>query len=81
VASTSRQVGQTLGVAAIGAVATAGIGGSLHADLAASSHAAWWLIAAIGAGIVALGLAASTTTALASAERTAARLQEAPQPA
>jgi EmrB/QacA subfamily drug resistance transporter len=81
VASTSRQVGQTLGVAAIGAVATAGIGGSLQADLAASSHAAWWLIAAIGAGIVALGLAASTTTALASAERTAARLQDAPQPA
>jgi hypothetical protein len=51
---------------------------SLHDDLAAASHLAWWLIAALGAGIVALGLAASTGAARASAERTAARLHEAP---
>jgi EmrB/QacA subfamily drug resistance transporter len=81
VASTSRQVGQTLGVAALGAVATAGVAGSLHDHLATTSHPAWWIIAAIGAGIVALGLAASTVSARASAERTAARLQEAPQAA
>jgi EmrB/QacA subfamily drug resistance transporter len=78
VATTSRQVGLTLGVAVFGAVATTGVDGSLHDDLAAASHAAWWLIAALGAGIVALGLAASTAAARASAERTAARLSEAP---
>jgi EmrB/QacA subfamily drug resistance transporter len=78
VATTSRQVGLTLGVAVFGAVATAGVDGSLHDDLAAASHLAWWLIAALGAGIVALGLAASTGAARASAERTAARLHEAP---
>jgi hypothetical protein len=78
VATTSRQVGLTLGVAVFGAVATAGVGGSLHDDLAAASHLAWWLIAALGAAIVALGLAASTGAAHASAERTAARLREAP---
>jgi MFS family permease len=77
VATTSRQVGLTLGVAAIGAVATSRVEGSLQEGLAAASHAAWWLIAGLGALIVALGLAASTTSALASAERTAARLQEA----
>jgi hypothetical protein len=81
VASTSRQVGQTLGVAALGAVATAGVAGSLSDHLATTSHPAWWIIAAVGAGIVALGLAASTGAARASAERTAARLQEAPQAA
>jgi EmrB/QacA subfamily drug resistance transporter len=78
VATTSRQVGLTLGVAVFGAVATARVAGSLQDDLAAASHVAWWLIAALGAGIVALGLAASTGAAHASAERTAARLHEAP---
>jgi EmrB/QacA subfamily drug resistance transporter len=81
VATTSRQVGLTLGVAVVGALATATVHGSLHDDLATASHPAWWLIAAIGAGIVALGLAASTAGAQASAERTAARLHEAPQAA
>jgi EmrB/QacA subfamily drug resistance transporter len=77
VATTSRQVGLTLGVALVGAVITAGLDGSLRDDLATATHAAWWLIAALGAAIVALGLAASTTAAQASAERTAARLHEA----
>jgi EmrB/QacA subfamily drug resistance transporter len=81
VTSTSRQVGLTLGVALVGAVATARVGGSLHDNLATASHAAWWLLAAMGAGIVALGLAASTAAAQASAERTAVRLHEAPQEA
>jgi EmrB/QacA subfamily drug resistance transporter len=81
VATTSRQVGVTLGVAVVGAVATARLDGSLHDHLATASHPAWWLIAAVGAVIVALGLAASTPAAEASAERTAARLHEAPQAA
>jgi MFS family permease len=79
VASTSRQVGATLGVAVVGAVAVPRVDGSLHDHLATASHPAWWLIAALGAGIVALGLAASTAAAQASAERTAARLHEVPQ--
>jgi EmrB/QacA subfamily drug resistance transporter len=78
VATTSRQVGQTLGVAVVGALATATVSGSLHDHLARATHPAWWLIGAMGAGIVVLGLAASTTAARGSAERTAARLHEAP---
>ncbi|HWH96313.1 MAG TPA: DHA2 family efflux MFS transporter permease subunit [Baekduia sp.] len=81
VATTSRQIGQTLGVAVVGAAATARVDGSLHDELAAASHPAWWLIAGMGAAIVVLGLAASTATARASAERTAVRLREAPQQA
>ena len=77
VATTSRQIGLTLGVAVVGAVVAAGLDGSLHEDLATATHAAWWLIAVLGAGIVVLGLAASTGAARASAERTAIRLQEA----
>ncbi len=77
VATTSRQVGLTLGVAVVGAVVAAGVDGSLHDELATATHAAWWLIVALGAVIVALGLASSTAAAHRSAERTAARLQEA----
>lgn len=77
VASTSRQIGQTVGVALVGAVATAGVGDSLHADLSTASHPAWWLIGALGVAVVALGLAASTSAAQASATRTARRLAEA----
>ena len=78
VATTSRQIGLTLGVAVVGAVVAAGVHSSLHDELAAATHAAWWLIVALGAGIVALGLAASTSAARASAERTAARLGDTP---
>jgi EmrB/QacA subfamily drug resistance transporter len=78
VPTTSRQVGLTLGVAVLGAVATAGVSDSLKSELAHSSQPAWWLIAALGGFVVVLGLAASTRAARASAVRTAARLAEEP---
>ncbi|AGP57983.1 MFS transporter [Streptomyces rapamycinicus NRRL 5491] len=68
VASTSRQVGQSLGVAVIGAVLAAGAasaaaGGMGHAASPAAAAAfvdaarpAWWIIAACGAVILLLGL-------------------------
>jgi MFS family permease len=79
VASTSRMVGQTLGVAVAGAIVAARLHGSLHANFATATHTVWWLIAVLGAGIVAAGIAASSPAAKASAERTAARFVEAPQ--
>jgi EmrB/QacA subfamily drug resistance transporter len=81
VATTSRQVGLTLGVAIVGAMVTAGVHGSLRDDLATATHAGWWLVAALGTAIVALGLAASTAAARATAERTALRFDDAPQAA
>src|SRR5881398_3383685 len=41
VASTSRQVGLSLGVAVVGAATTAGLTGSLAAGLAPASHVGW----------------------------------------
>jgi hypothetical protein len=74
VATTSRMIGQTLGVAVVGAVATAGVTHSISDQLATASHPAWWLIAALAVGVSGLGLFASTAAAQASARRTAARL-------
>jgi EmrB/QacA subfamily drug resistance transporter len=70
VASTSRQVGQTLGVAVMGVVAAAGVGkvgpGFVHA-----SHAAWWLVAGCGVAVLVLGLLSTTARAGLSAARVA----------
>jgi MFS family permease len=74
VASTSRLLGQTLGVAIIGAVATAGVTSSLADQLAVASHPAWWLISAGALVVVSLAFVASSTAARASAARTAVLL-------
>jgi EmrB/QacA subfamily drug resistance transporter len=74
IATTSRQVGQTLGVAAVGAIVTAHVGESVHADLSSASHPAWWLLTACGGLVLVLGLVATSSRANASARRTAAAL-------
>jgi hypothetical protein len=61
-------VGQTLGVAVVGSVATSGVTRSVHDELAAASHPAWWLIIALATVVVAGGVAATTKAARASAE-------------
>ncbi len=71
VASTSRQVGMTLGVAAIGALAQGEIG---DASLVAASRPAWWIIAALGAAILVLGAVTTTAWANGTAQRTAGTL-------
>ncbi|MET0600793.1 MAG: MFS transporter [Baekduia sp.] len=80
VATTSRMTGQTLGVAIVDAVATAGVTHAVSDQLATASHPAWWLIAALGVGVSGLGLFASSPAAQASAQRTAARLNADPEP-
>jgi EmrB/QacA subfamily drug resistance transporter len=67
IATTSRQVGQTLGVAVVGAIATSG-------DRSSASHASWWMLAACGAVVLLLGLVATAKRATESARRTAAAL-------
>ncbi|SEF46660.1 drug resistance transporter, EmrB/QacA subfamily [Actinacidiphila yanglinensis] len=63
VASTSRQVGQSLGVAVLGAALAAG----LHAG-------AWWIITGCGAAVLVLGVLTTGRRARGTAERTAAAL-------
>jgi EmrB/QacA subfamily drug resistance transporter len=74
IASTSRQVGQTLGVAVVGALVTSRVSGSLQAGLASASHAAWWTLAGCGTIVLLLGFVATSRWALATAQRTAAEL-------
>jgi MFS family permease len=74
VASTSRQVGQTLGVAVAGALAVAGAG-SVGPGFVQGSHSGWWLVAACGLATVLLGLASTTPRANASARRVAEDLE------
>ncbi|HEU4976646.1 MAG TPA: MFS transporter [Baekduia sp.] len=76
VASTSRQVGASLGVAVVGAATTAGIAGTLHAGLAEASHAGWWIIAACGVTVLVVGVATTTPWAAATARRAASELVE-----
>jgi EmrB/QacA subfamily drug resistance transporter len=74
IATTSRQVGLTLGVAVVGAIATSGVHESTRADLSAASHPAWWTLMGCGALVLLLGLVAGSDRAKGSARRTAAKL-------
>jgi MFS family permease len=74
IATTSRQVGQTLGVAVVGAIVTSRVGGSAPAELSAASHPAWWTLMACGGVVLVLGLLATTSRSIESARRTAAEL-------
>ncbi len=74
IASTSRQVGQSLGVALVGVLSGVGVAGSLHAQVAHAGVGGWWLL--VGCGVLTLSLGLLTTTAWArtSARRAAAQL-------
>jgi hypothetical protein len=71
VASTSRLVGVTLGVAVCGAIAGGAGISALGVDFAAATHAAWWLLAGLGLVILVLGVVTTSTWAVLTADRTA----------
>jgi EmrB/QacA subfamily drug resistance transporter len=71
-ATTSRQLGQTLGVAIAGAIVASG--GAATAGFATAARPAWWTMAAGGLVVLALGLVATARRSVASARRTAAAL-------
>ena len=73
VASTSRQVGQSLGVAIVGALAAVGSGTLIGRGFTTSTHSSWTVMVAIGAGIVILGFATTTPWAKQTAVKTAER--------
>ncbi len=75
IASTSRQVGQTLGVAIAGALATVGTTGhALARALPGATHAAWWGLGGCGALVLALGFVSTSPWATRAALRTAEAL-------
>jgi EmrB/QacA subfamily drug resistance transporter len=56
IASTSRQVGGSLGVAVIGAAVVSGVRGPTASGFAAASHVGWWIVFGCGLGVLAVGL-------------------------
>lgn len=74
IATTSRQFGQAIGVATVGAIITSSTGSTDQGGLSAATHPAWWTLTALGAVVLALGLTATSRRATTSAERTAEAL-------
>jgi EmrB/QacA subfamily drug resistance transporter len=81
VASTSRQVGMTLGVAVVGAVAGGTAASALGTGFAAATHPSWWIVAALGLAVVILGGLTTSRWARATARLTADRLVASGEPA
>ncbi|MET9757848.1 MFS transporter [Streptomyces sp. NPDC006372] len=78
VASTSRQLGQTLGVAVVGAVLAAGVGASSYREMfVTAARPGWWILTACGAAVLTLGALTSGRWPRRTAERTAERLESA----
>jgi EmrB/QacA subfamily drug resistance transporter len=71
IASTSRQIGQTLGVAVVGSLVTASLQKGSHVNFAVASRAGWWVLAGCGVVIFFLGLLATSSWAKGTAQRTA----------
>jgi MFS family permease len=76
VASTSRQVGQTLGVAIAGAVAGGGLSGALRSGFTAATRPAWWIIAGLGLSVLVLGFVTTSGWAEQTARATAERFRD-----
>ncbi|MFJ4786181.1 MFS transporter [Streptomyces sp. NPDC088794] len=76
VASTSRQLGQTLGVAVIGAVLASGINASAYrTTFVSASVPGWWILVGCGLTVLGLGVLTSGRWARGTAERTAEQLK------
>jgi EmrB/QacA subfamily drug resistance transporter len=72
IASTSRQIGQVLGIAVTGSILAGNLRGRpLRDGFVAASHAGWLLLAAMGVVVVVLGLVTASRWALGTAARTA----------
>ncbi len=76
VASTSRQVGATLGVAVLGALAGGGTAEASGAGFAAATHTSWWIVVGIGCAMFVGAIVTTTRWASRTATCTAERLRE-----
>ncbi|WP_405873024.1 MFS transporter [Streptomyces sp. NBC_00005] len=76
VASTSRQLGQTLGVAVVGAVLASGVSASAYKNtFVSASVPGWWILVGCGLAVLVLGALTSGQWARRTAERTADQLE------
>jgi MFS family permease len=81
IASTSRQIGSTLGVAVVGSATAAGLArGVVTLRFVTATHACWWALSCCGVVVFALGLFTTTGWAQRTARRTAERFDFADGP-
>ena len=71
IASTSRQVGSSLGVAVMGSVLAANLHGPLRTGFTAATEPGWWIVVAAGVVVLALALWTTGRAGRASAARAA----------
>ncbi len=69
--SSSRQLGQSLGVAIVGSVLAASLRGSMHAGFLEAAHAGWWIMAGCGYTVLVLGVVSTTQWARATIAKAA----------
>lgn len=82
VASTSRQIGATLGVAVMGSVVNSSLRGGFDSGFVHATHLAWWIIVGCGVAVLVIGLGISGARARASEQAVADLIDEpAPVPA
>jgi EmrB/QacA subfamily drug resistance transporter len=74
VASTSRQVGQALGVAVVGSAVTSALHGPLRAGFTEASQVGWWIITGCSVAVLVIGLLTTGRWALGTAARSAERI-------
>jgi EmrB/QacA subfamily drug resistance transporter len=74
ITSTSRFIGQTLGVAVVGSLVAVTGAGTLHSQFASASHVAWWMLTGCGLVVLVLGVVTTSKRAMETAARTALEL-------
>ncbi len=74
IASTSRQVGTSLGVAVMGSALLSALHGPVRAGFADASHVGWWIVAGCGAATLLAGIISTSRWAEATAKRMAGLL-------
>ena len=69
--SSSRQLGQSLGVAVVGTVLAGSLHGPMRSGFAHAAQAGWWIMAGCGYAVFLAGLASTSSWARATAARLA----------
>jgi len=80
VASTSRQIGASLGIAIVGAVVSAGAGAGIRTQFAEASHRGWWIVSGYAAAVLVLAWVTTSRRAARSADRVAHLLDDPTRP-
>jgi EmrB/QacA subfamily drug resistance transporter len=74
IASTSRQVGQALGIAVVGSVVISHVDGPLATGFSVASQVGWWIVFGCGVAVLLVGILTTGRWAQATAETVAAEL-------